>query len=133
MSTASVVIIGSYRKHFPAIATAAQAFRASGMDVLSPGEGRPINPGAAFVFLDSDEIADPKLIADTVLTCIDRADAVYLCNPGGYVGQSATFELGYATARGRRCFAAEIPVDEFLRLYVNQVATPGEVAAMLAT
>jgi hypothetical protein len=36
---------------------------------------------------------------------IDRADMVYVVNPGGYVGRSVSVDIGYAYARGKPIYA----------------------------
>jgi nucleoside 2-deoxyribosyltransferase len=36
---------------------------------------------------------------------IDGADAVYVVNPGGYVGKSVSVDIGYAYARGKPIYA----------------------------
>jgi len=43
---------------------------------------------------------DPRGIV-SCLEKIEDADLVYVVNPGGYVGRSLAFDLGYALARGR--------------------------------
>jgi nucleoside 2-deoxyribosyltransferase len=36
---------------------------------------------------------------------IDRADVVYVVNPGGYIGRSVSVDIGYAYARGKPVYA----------------------------
>jgi nucleoside 2-deoxyribosyltransferase len=36
---------------------------------------------------------------------IDRADVVYVVNPGGYVGKSVSLDVGYAYAKGKPVYA----------------------------
>ncbi len=66
----------------------------------------------------------PTPVADAragVMGCfdrIDRADAVVLIDPGGYVGRSVAADLGYAFARGKPIFALEAPEDEALAVLV---------------
>jgi nucleoside 2-deoxyribosyltransferase len=53
---------------------------------------------------------------------IDRADAVMLIDPEGYVGGSVAADLGYAFARGKPIFALEMPVDDALAVLVSGLA-----------
>jgi len=36
---------------------------------------------------------------------IDKADVVYVVNPGGYVGKSVSVDIGYAFAKGKEIYA----------------------------
>lgn len=127
MSAPSVVVLGSFRKHLDEIMEAARAFEADGFKVLSPPQGKARNPEAEFVLLEEDGDAGPREVADRVMAEIDRADAVYFVCPGGYMGPSAAFELGYCVARRKPVFVSERPTDALLSMYGSQTARPGEV------
>jgi hypothetical protein len=64
---------------------------------------------------------------------IDRADAVYLFNPGGYAGVSTTLELGYAAARPLLVYAHSDADPELARscLIDGYAKTPEELLALL--
>lgn len=128
-----IVILGSYRKHWESIAATADRFRSLGCEVLSPA-GSPVNPGDEFVKLDSDGDATEQEIVFGVLQAVDQADAVYFCNPDGYLGASAAVELGYCLAAGKRFYTLAQPADEGHRAYApDRVATPEEVVDELQT
>lgn len=127
MPALTVVVLGSFRKHLGEIMEAVRAFEANGFRVLSPRQGKARNPGAEFVLLEEDGEAGPREVADRVMAEIDRADLVYFVCPGGYMGASAAFELGYCVARGKAVFVSERPADVLLAMYGSQAARPDEV------
>ena len=45
----------------------------------------------------------PKLVFEH-FERIDKADAVLVINPGGYIGNSVKIEIGYAKGTGKRIF-----------------------------
>lgn len=55
------------------------------------------------------------------LRAIKEADVVWLHAPGGYVGLSAAFELGFAKAINKPVFSFCIPDDEMLASQVSVV------------
>lgn len=124
-----VAILGSFRKHWEGIAAVADEFRTLGCEVLSP-VGRPVNPGEAFVKLDTDGEATDREIVFGVLEAVDRADLAYFYNPGGYLGASAAVELGYCLGTGKRFYMLEEPADEGHRAYGGgRAAAPAQVVA----
>lgn len=129
MPKISVVVLGSFRKHLDGIMQTAQAFRSLGCEVLSPGVGRPINPGAEFVKLDTDGDKSEAALLAFVLGAIDRADLVYFYSPDGYLGAAAAAELGYCRAASKRVYFLAEPADSILRLYGGRAATPAEAVA----
>lgn len=54
---------------------------------------------------------------------IDRADAVLLIDPEGYVGRSVAADLGYAFARNKLIYALETPVDPALAVLITEVVS----------
>jgi hypothetical protein len=69
-----------------------------------------------------------RLVQDRHLECIRAASFLWLICPDGYVGQSASMEIGYAAGAGVPIFAAHAPSDLTLREYVAVV--PGLAAAV---
>lgn len=89
-------------------------------------------PGGGFVRLDTDADATEQEIVLGVLAALDRADAVYFYNPGGYLGASTAVEMGYCLAAGKRFYTLAEPADEGHRAYAaGPIATPEEVVADL--
>ncbi len=128
----SVVISGSFRKHFEGIKKTIQEFEACGIEVLSPKPSAVINPEEEFVILETDESSDPKNLEEQHLEAIKKADTLYIYNPGGYIGASATLELGFAYAFRKTIFSKESCRDFTLKLFVNAVATPEQVKTILS-
>lgn len=123
----SVVISGSFRKHLEGIQQASQAFQKAGVRVLSPEASAPLNPGQEFVLFATDDTHDPKVLEQRHLDAITRADALYVYNPGGYVGASATLEIGWALASHKPIFWKEKAQDFTIALYSEQVCEPAAV------
>jgi nucleoside 2-deoxyribosyltransferase len=78
-----------------------------------------------------------KKTTNGILGClekIDASDAVYVVNPGGYIGKSVSVDIGYAYARSKPIYAMHViddpPVmnmisgvlssEEFIDLIMNQ-------------
>jgi NTP pyrophosphatase (non-canonical NTP hydrolase) len=75
----------------------------------------------------------PEEIEDRHLAAITQADFVWLHAPEGYVGPSASLEIGHARALGIPVFTSEPPFDETIRSYVRVVDSPSEVSRQLQT
>ena len=127
----TAVVSGSFRRFFSKVKATILAFESFGVEVLSPKASTVINPGNEFAILESDETQDPETLERNHLEAIRKADALYLCNPGGYLGNSSVLELGWAMALGKRIFCEEIPMDATLKFCAGQVATPEQVAKKL--
>ena len=127
----TVTICGSFRKHFQGILAAIEEFRQHGVEVLSPKSSPIVNPGEEFAILHADGDADPKTLEERHLDAISAADAIYLYNPQGYLGASATLELGWALALGKPVYARDRPEDFTLKLFVDRVASPEQVAVAI--
>ncbi len=127
----SVVISGSFRKHLEGINATGKAFADIGVEVLSPKLSNVINPGHEFALLESDDTHDPKTLEQRHLDAITNADALYVFDPEGYVGLSATLEIGWALALGKPIFCKEVAQDFTLKLFCSEVATPAQVKAKI--
>jgi len=71
---------------------------------------------------------DPRGIV-SCLEKIDDAEIVYVVNPGGYIGRSLAFDLGYAVARGRQVCSLERIVDPPIADLLGDVLSFEEVVA----
>jgi len=131
MKKFSIVISGSFRKHFEGIQQSIQEFEKISVDVLSPKKSKVVNPEEEFAILESDDTADPKTLEQRHLDAIVKADALYIYNPNGYIGASATMELGLALALGKPIFQKEVAEDFTLKLFSGIVATPQEIKERL--
>jgi NTP pyrophosphatase (non-canonical NTP hydrolase) len=74
--------------------------------------------------LDTDDVADPKVLEKRHLATIAAADALYIYDFEGYIGASANMELGWALALGKPIYVKEMPADFTLNLFAYRVASP---------
>jgi NTP pyrophosphatase (non-canonical NTP hydrolase) len=128
--TPTLVISGSFRKHYRGIVECIAAFEEAGATVLSPRASRIMNPGEAFAILETDGAESPEALERRHLDAITAADALYVYNPEGYVGLSAALEVGWALALGKEIFV-QPAVDFTLGMFCKRVATPQEIAELL--
>lgn len=129
----SVVISGSFRRYFDGISETVKAFEALDIDVLSPKASKVINPGEEFAVLETDDTRDPQTLEQRHLDAITAADALYLYDPDGYIGDSSKMELGWAIALGKPVFCKNLVADSTLKFFCGTVATPEQVKEVLAT
>lgn len=133
MDMIAVVVSGSLRKHLGAVQSVTQEFTELGVAVFSPRIGKPVNPGDDFVVLDTDETDDPKAIEHRHLEAIRQGRALYVVDPGGYIGLTVAMEIGFAYALGKKIFVAESPQDFAVRLFAHERATVAEVHQWLCS
>jgi NTP pyrophosphatase (non-canonical NTP hydrolase) len=103
-------ISGSFRRFLKEIAVKAEECRRNGVTVASPKStvlAREVN---GFVLLER-ESGTPADLERGHLDAIERSDFLYLVNPGGYVGPSATLEVGYAAARSVPVYCSDPPQE----------------------
>lgn len=127
----SVVISGSFRRFFEGISETVRVFESLDVEVLSPKASKVINPGEEFAVLETDDTSDPQTLEQRHLDAITAADALYLYDPDGYIGDSSKMELGWAIALGRPVFCKELVADSTLKFFCGTVATPEQVKTVL--
>lgn len=118
-----VAVSGSFHRHMSAIASAVEELTARGAQVLSPADPRVVDQHDEFLFVASDRLRSVRLVQDRHLEAIRSADFLWLVSPDGYVGQSASMELGFAAAVGIPIIGLRAPNDLTLRQYVTLVPT----------
>ena len=128
----TIVISGSFRKHFDEIMVLIQMFESIGITVLSPKKSKVIDSRTEFVLLDTDDVDNPKILQQRHLDAIRQADALYICNPHGYTGASTILEMGWALALGKPIYAQEEIQDFTLKLFGTTIAKPDNVKHELA-
>ena len=126
----TATVSGSFHRHMEAITKAVNELASLSVRVLSPADPRIVAFQGEFLFVASDPVRSVRLVQDRHLESIRAADFLWLVCPDGYVGQSASMEIGYAAAVGVPMFATRAPVDLTLRQYVRIVPT---LAAALST
>lgn len=128
----SIVISGLFRRYFDGISETVKAFESLGIDVLSPKASKVVNPGEEFAVLETDDTNDPKTLEQRHLDAITAADALYLYDLDGHIGDSSKMELGWAIALGKPVFCKELVADSTFKFFCGTVATPEEVKTALA-
>jgi nucleoside 2-deoxyribosyltransferase len=113
---ARVVLCGSFRKDKVGIERAYDELIQTGCMVVSPH--RIVFDDHAYARDDAEQHLTVKTIEDHHLMSIQQADFVWLHAPDGYVGNSASFEIGYAVARGIPVFSKARIADEMLSQFV---------------
>ena len=128
----SATVSGSFHRHMEAITRAVHDLAALSVRVLSPADPRIVAFQGEFLFVASDPIRSVRLVQDRHLDSIRAANFVWLVCPDGYVGQSASMEIGYAVREGVPVFATTAPTDLTLRQYVRVVPSLSYVVRMLS-
>jgi hypothetical protein len=115
-----------------AITSAVRELTSLSVRVLSPADPRVVSARGEFLFVASDRLRSVKLVQDRHLDAIDAADFLWLVCPDGYVGVSASMEIGAAVRGGTPIFATRAPSDLTLREYVTIVPTLSEALLRVA-
>src|SRR5882724_8422095 len=114
-------VSGSFHRHMERISAAVQELASRAIRVLSPTDPRVVAAQGEFLFVASDPVRSVRLVQDRHLECIRAANFLWLVCPDGYVGQSASMEVGFAAAVGVPILATHAPTDLTLRQYVTVV------------
>ena len=123
------VLSGSYHRSPEVLRRLFRELEATGCRVLSP------------IMLDFDSSQVARTIREQDLStheleafhlrAIRDSDFILLHAPDGYVGVSAAYELGYASALHIPCFCFEAPSDEMLASRLTQVTSVFEILEQL--
>lgn len=128
----NATVSGSFHRHMGAITTAVHELAALSVRVLSPADPRIVAEQGEFLFVASDPVRSVRLVQDRHLECIRAANFLWLVCPDGYVGQSASLEIGYAIREGVPIFATRAPLDLTLQQYVKIVPSLTAGVKMIA-
>lgn len=121
-----VAVSGSFHRHMEAIADAVADLADRGHVVLSPSDPRVVDSFGDFLFVASDIQRSIRLVQSRHLQAIAMADFLWLACPDGYVGTSASMEVGFAVALGKHIYSTTPPSDLTLRQYVTCVSSLDE-------
>jgi hypothetical protein len=124
--TLKAAVSGSFHRHMAAIGAAVEELASLSIRVLSPADPRVVEAQGEFLFVASDRVRSVRLVQDRHLESIRAADFLWLVCPDGYVGQSASMEVGFAAAVGVPIFSTHTPSDLTLRQYVTTIPTVPE-------
>jgi ADP-ribose pyrophosphatase YjhB (NUDIX family) len=130
------ILHGSFTKHFDAIQDAYNTFTAAGIEVLAPKQGELVAFQNDFALFENEQGQDPRLIELLYLHNLKKLGSSgfsYFVDPTGYIGKSASYELGIAQLTNTRCFFMEKLDDHPAYVHKNSVWTPENLAAYIAT
>jgi hypothetical protein len=123
MSQIKVTVSGSYRKHFDRIINAKKSFESLGAEVVRPISETITNEDDELVRLQGDP-ESILAIQEQFLQAVAESDILYVVNPGGYLGPSATFAIGYADRGNQIIVTSEEPFEEAIRVRIDAVGDP---------
>jgi len=118
-----VVVCGSFHKNPEALQLVIEELEQTNCHVLSPLSIRFENRDKTFVRSKEDEGFSDIELERFHLRAIKQADFIWLYNPSGYIGTSATMELGYAHALQKPIFAFESLSEPYLGTFVTKVSS----------
>jgi NTP pyrophosphatase (non-canonical NTP hydrolase) len=121
-----VVLTGSYRRDPNGLSAVFAQLIALGCTLASPESVDFVTERNGFVLTESEIGSEPHSIEDLHLDAMRAADFVWLHSPDGYIGLSASLELGFAIALGIPVFTATPPADPIAASYVVVVGGPEE-------
>lgn len=127
----NAVICGSFRRDPRSLRREFRELKEAGCTVLSPHDLDFVDEVDGFVFGSYDLGRSTAEIEQQHLRSMEKADFVWLHCPDGYVGTSATMELGFAQALGLSVFSAELPSDVTLADLVTECASPDAAVTSL--
>lgn len=128
-----VTVSGSFHRHMGAIHAAVQELLDLGVKVLSPADPRIVDARGEFLFVASDRVRSIRMVQDRHLESVRSSDFLWLVTPDGYVGQSASMEVGFAVASNVPVFSLSKPYDMTLRQYVRQVGSVKDALRSVAS
>ena len=104
------VISGSFDKFKPEIDLTIDEFQDLNVTVLAPEKGWLYIPSAKqsnkhFRPLPTEIGKTIKQIEDEFLKALDKSDILYVLNPEGFIGSSASLEIGFAVGKGIPIFS----------------------------
>ena len=129
------VIHGSFSKHFAEIKKASELFRAAGVEVLAPKQGELVGSKDGFAVFEGEQDQDPRLIELIYLHNLKRLGEngfSYFVNPEGYIGKSASYELGIAQLTNTRCFFAHKLADHPAYIHNRSIWSPELLAEYIS-
>ena len=118
-----VVLSGSYRKDFETLKATYEELLDLGCQVLSPSNVTAVRENDGFVFMKGEESQSPDAIESRHLDAIQRANFVWLHAPQGYVGPTASLEVGFARAVGVPVFAKETVGEPAIHSFVQTITS----------
>jgi hypothetical protein len=116
-----------------AISRAVASLAEHRVQVLSPADPRVVDSRGEFLFVASDYVRSVRLVQDRHLESIRASHFLWLICPDGYVGQSASMEVGFAVANSIPVLGQTSPTDLTLRQYLRVVPSISEALTLAST
>ena len=120
-----VSIIGSFQKYYAEVIKIIRLFRENDLWVLSPKDSRITGKIEDFVIFESDN--QQYNLEEIQMITLDRileSEAVYVFNPGGYVGRTTCYEIGFCYSRSMPLYFFSTPNDLPIPINEEQIVTP---------
>ncbi|MGH9793386.1 MAG: MazG nucleotide pyrophosphohydrolase domain-containing protein [Candidatus Acidiferrales bacterium] len=127
------VLSGTYRKDPEGLKLIYHHLADLGCLILSPSNVEYAREVDGFVYMRGEEQQAPESIELRHLDAIQKASFVWLHAPEGYVGPTASLEVGFAHANGIPVFARNPLQDPILQSFVKLVKSPDEVVNRLVS
>jgi len=111
-------------------------FSEAGIEVLAPKLSEIVSLDNGFAVLASDKEKDPRMIELLYLqnlTKLGENGFSYFVNPDGYIGCSASYELGIAQVSSVRHFFLARPTDHPVYVVSNSVWQPEDLMEYITT
>lgn len=120
-----VSIIGSFRKRYKEVVRIVSLLLEMGLSVASPSGSKVCNSVGEFVIFETDNPEfTPEEIQMITLEKILNSDAVYVCDPKGYVGKTTCYEIGFCYSRNKPLYFLEKPKDLPVPVHDAQIMSP---------
>jgi len=135
-TTFRCILHGSFSKHFDFMKEAYNTFSAAGIEVLAPKQGEIAAFEDGFAVFEDERGQDPRLIELLYLHNLKKLGEngfSYFVNPGGYLGRSASYELGIAQITNTRCFFRNKLADHPAYVHKNSLWKPEQLVDYIVT
>jgi ADP-ribose pyrophosphatase YjhB (NUDIX family) len=130
------VIHGSFSKHFSEIKKVADIFSAAGIEVLAPKQGELIASRDGFALFADETDKDPRLVELLYLHNLKKLGEngfSYFVDPEGYIGKSASYELGIAQLTNTQCFFSHRLADHPAYIHGQSIWSATSLADYILT
>ena len=117
------VICGSYHRDGEGLASVFREIESHGVRILSPISIDFVDRMEPVVRTEHEGTLSIYELEKFHLRGMRDADFVWLHCPGGHIGLSASYEIGFAHALDIPVFSSELPQDEMLASQVRVVAS----------
>jgi len=128
------ILHGSFRKHFDLIKRVHNTFTEAGIEVIAPKYSEIVTSKQGFVFLESEENTDQRLVELFYLHNLQRLGSEgfsYFVNPDGFIGRTTSYELGIAQLTNVRCFFLEDIKDHPAYIHKNSIWKPEDLVSFI--